>query len=180
MRQSLQAAVSSYQPGSGPTTGNAKPDIKVFRRLRPFLRPYRGRIALGIFLLLLSTPLGAFHPLAWRQIADDVIGRHHPNKLPYWLLAMFLAQGAATLLDACKSVILEQVGQRFVFDLRSAVYEKLQRQSLAYLQENRTGDLISRAMGDVDVLQEVAFQSIDSVIGNTCEFSDCRRRFCSV
>ena len=172
MRQSLQAAVSSYQPGSGPETSgsNKKPDIKVFKRLSPFLRPYRGRIAFGIFLLLLSTPLGAFHPLAWKQIVDDVIGHHHPNKLAFWLLAMFLVQGAATLLDAAKSVILERVGQRFVFDLRSAVYEKLQRQSLAYLQENRTGDLISRAMGDVDVLQEVAFQSIDSVIGNTLSF----------
>src|SRR5262249_14508252 len=75
-----------------------------------------------------------------------------------------------SLLDACKSVILERVGQRFVFDLRSAVYDKLQRQSLAYFSEHRTGDLISRAMSDVDVLQEVAFQSIDSVVGNTLSF----------
>ena len=170
MRQSLQSAVSAYNPGGAGSSDANKPKINVFRRLRPYLRPYRAQIALGIFLLLLSTPLGAFHPLAWKQIADDVIGKNHPGKLPFWLLAMFLIQGASTLLDACKSVILERVGQRFVFDLRSAVYEKLQRQSLAYLQENRTGDLISRAMGDVDVLQEVAFQSIDSVIGNTLSF----------
>ena len=136
----------------------------------PYLRPYRAQIAVGVAILLISTPLGAAHPLIWKQIVDDVIGHQHPNTLFYWLLLMFVLQGMATLLDSVKSIILERVGQRFVFDLRNAVYAKLQLQSLAYVQENRTGDLIARAMGDVDVLQEVAFQSIDSVIGNTLSF----------
>jgi ABC-type multidrug transport system fused ATPase/permease subunit len=138
--------------------------------LRPYLRPYRWQIALGVGLLLISTPLGSAHPLIWKQIVDDVIGHHHPNLLLTWLVIMFLVQGVSTLLDAFKSVLLERVGQRFVFDLRNAVYDKLQRQSLAFSQEHRTGDLIARAMSDVDVLQEVAFQSIDSVIGNTLSF----------
>ncbi len=169
MRQSLQSAVNGYQPvGDAPTLEGRQ--RSVLRRLLPYFRPYRARIALGVALLLISTPLGSAHPLIWKQIVDDVIARRHANQLPLWLLAMFLIQGAATLLDACKSIVLERVGQRFVYDLRCAVYAKLQRQSLAYAQENRTGDLIARAMGDVDVLQEVAFQSIDSVIGNTLSF----------
>jgi ATP-binding cassette, subfamily B, bacterial len=173
LRQSLQTAVAAYQPVA-PLNGNKlngnKPKLSVFRRLLPFLQPYRTQIVLGVTLLLISTPLGSAHPLIWKQIVDDVIGRHHTNRLLFWLVAMFLIQGAATLLDACKGVVLERVGQRFVYGLRTAVYDKLQRQSLGYAQENRTGDLIARAMGDVDVLQEVAFQSIDSVIGNTLSF----------
>ena len=168
VRQSLQSVVTTYQPN--PQAGDTKPNIHVFRRLLPYLHPYRFKIALGITLLLISTPLGSAHPLIWKQIVDDVIGHNHPNRLLLWLLLMFVLQGMATLLDAAKSIILERIGQRFVFDLRNAVYEKLQRQSLAYVQENRTGDLIARAMGDVDVLQEVAFQSIDSVIGNSLGF----------
>lgn len=169
MRQSLQSAVSTYQPETN-ANGRPRPSIRVLHRLLPYMRPYRGKIALGIVLLLISTPLGSAHPLIWKQIVDDVIGHRHAGRLLLWLLLMFLLQGLSTLLDAFKSVILERVGQRFVFDLRNDVYEKLQRQSLAYVQENRTGDLIARAMGDVDVLQEVAFQSIDSVIGNTLSF----------
>ncbi len=169
MRQSLQTAINSYQPGSG-RTPVGKPGLGVFRRLAPYFRPYRKRIALGVALLLISTPLGSAHPLIWKQIVDDVVGRRHIHLLLPWLLAMFAIQGLSTLLDAFKSIVLERVGQQFVFDLRNAVYQKLQRQSLAYAQENRTGDLIARAMGDVDVLQEVAFQSIDSVIGNTLSF----------
>ncbi len=149
---------------------SGKPDIKVFRRVWPYLHPYRAKIALGVGLLLISTPLGSAHPLIWKYIVDDVVGLRHVNHLWPALLAMFAIQGTATLLDAMKSILLERVGQKFVFDLRSAVYQKLQSQSLAYLSDNRTGDLISRAMSDVDVLQEVAFQSIDSVLGNTLSF----------
>ena len=149
---------------------SGKPDIRVFRRVWPYLRPYRGKIALGVGLLLISTPLSSAHPLIWRYIVDDVVGKRHVGHLWPALLAMFALQGTATLLEAIKSIVLERVGQKFVFDLRSAVYAKLQSQSLAYLSDNRTGDLISRAMSDVDVLQEVAFQSIDSILGNTLSF----------
>ena len=126
-------------------------------------------------MLLLATPAGAFHPLVWKYIVDEVVSRRRfdaaaAQRLSIALGLMIGVQAAATILDSLKSVLLERVGQRFVFDLRSALYDKLQRQSLAYLGERRAGDLIARAMGDVDVLQEVAFQSIDSVIGNTLSF----------
>ena len=147
-----------------------KPPVNVLRRLAPFLAPYRGKIAFGVGLLLISTPLGSFHPLVWKYIVDEVIGHRKISMFVPALLIMFAVQGLASLIDAAKSVLLERVGQKFVYDLRSAIYAKLQRQSMAYMQENRTGDLISRAMGDVDVLQEVAFQSIDSVIGNALSF----------
>ena len=169
MRQSYAAAVLSESAGST-TTPPAKPDIRVFQRVWPYLRPYRGKIAIGIGLLLISTPLSSAHPLIWRYIVDDVVAQKHVGHLWPALLAMFAIQGLATLLDALKSILLERVGQRFVFDLRNAVYRKLQSQSLAYLSDNRTGDLISRAMSDVDVLQEVAYQCIDSVLGNTLSF----------
>ncbi len=148
----------------------ARLPISLLRRLAPYLKPYRGRIALGVFLLLLSTPLGSFHPLVWKYIVDEVVMQRRMAMFFPALIVMFVVQAAASLIDACKSIILERVGQKFIFDLRSDIYAKLQRQSLAYMQENRTGDLISRAMGDVDVLQEVAIQSIDSVIGNALSF----------
>ena len=144
--------------------------IKVFRRLLPYLAPYKKRITLGIVLLLISTPAGAFHPLVWKYIIDQVITRHRISMLLPALVLMFAVQGAGSAIEAFQNVILEGVGQRFVFDLRCAIYAKLQRQSLAYHHESRTGDLIARTMGDVDVLQDVAFQSVSSIIGNTLSF----------
>jgi ABC-type multidrug transport system fused ATPase/permease subunit len=58
------------------------------------------------------------------------------------------------------------VAQKFVLTMRNLVYHKLQSQSLGYLQRQRSGDLISRAMGDVDELQNFVVNSIDLIVGD--------------
>src|SRR5580700_8786592 len=118
-----------------PETGSR---IKVFRRLLPYLLPYKKRIVLGIILLLVSTPAGAFHPLVWKYIIDQVITRHRIAMLMPALLLMFAVQGAGSAIEAVQNVILEGVGQHFLLDLRIAIYSKLQRQSLAFHHESRT------------------------------------------
>ena len=124
----------------------------------------------GLALLLLSVPANHFHPIAWKFIVDDVVGKRKVE----WLLpavgAMFAVQALGSALGALRSNLLEKVGQRLVTDLRNAVYEKLQRQSLAWHQEHRSGDLVSRAMGDIDQLQDVAVQGVDSVVANALSF----------
>jgi ABC-type multidrug transport system fused ATPase/permease subunit len=55
------------------------------------------------------------------------------------------------------------MAQKFILGLRNDVYHKLQSQSLAYLQRQRTGDLMSRAMGDVDEVQSFIVNSIDVI-----------------
>src|SRR3954454_2558126 len=57
------------------------------------------------------------------------------------------------------------VAQRFTLVMRNAVYHKLQSQSLAYLHRQRIGDLMSRAMGDVDEIQSFLVNGIDQILG---------------
>ncbi|MCC6728419.1 MAG: ABC transporter ATP-binding protein [Chthonomonadales bacterium] len=152
-------------------TPQPSPRRGVFRRLLPYLRPHWRRIALGLFLLLLAIPAGAFHPLVWAFIVDDVIGHRRVGLLLPAIGVMLAVQAIGTLLEAYRSNLLEKVGQRLVFDLRNEVYAKLQGQSLAYLHESRTGDLVARTMNDIDVLQEVAVQGTDSIIANVLSFA---------
>ncbi len=158
------------------TTAASEPTIPsrqtthVFRRLLPYLRPHARTIALGMALLLLAVPASNFHPLAWRHIVDVVVGQRRVDQLLPWLALMLGVQLLASVLEAYRGILLERVGQRLVFDLRNAVYAKLQRQSLAYLHEHRTGDLIARTMSDVDVLQDVAIQGIDAIVSNSLSF----------
>jgi ABC-type multidrug transport system fused ATPase/permease subunit len=60
--------------------------------------------------------------------------------------------------------MLNRIAQHFILGLRNTVYEKLQSQSLAYLQGQRTGDLMSRAMGDVDELKTFIINGIDVIV----------------
>src|SRR5262249_38161655 len=93
-----------------------------------------------------------------------------PELLLPVLGVMFAVQSAASLLEAWRAILLERVGKRLVFALQNAVYDKLQRQSLAYHHDHRIGDLLARAMGDVDTLQDVAVQGIDSLVANALGF----------
>jgi len=143
----------------------------VFRRLLPYLRPHWRVIAVGLACLLVAIPASAFHPLVWAFMVDEVIEHRRVEWLLPAMGVMFAVQILATALEALRSNLLEKVGQRVVFDLRNEVYEKLQRQSLSYLHDNRVGELVSRTMGDIDVLQEVAVQGTDSVIANFLSFA---------
>jgi ABC-type multidrug transport system fused ATPase/permease subunit len=145
-------------------------DISVFRRLIPYLRPHARTIGLSLILLLAVTPAGSFHPLVWRYVVDDVIGRRHLGHLLPALIVMFAVQGFGTAVGALRDAMMERVGQKMVFAIRNDVYAKLQRQSLGYLHDHRTGDLIARAMGDVDVLQDVAVQGLDAIVSNLLGF----------
>ncbi|MBV9469494.1 MAG: ABC transporter ATP-binding protein [Abitibacteriaceae bacterium] len=162
--------VASENAAQGQTTANSNKSKAIFWRLLPYLRPHTRTIAFGLLLLLISIPASNFHPLVWGYIVDQVIGRQQVNMLIPAVGAMFAVQAVGTVLGAWRSNLLEKVGQWMVFDLRNQMYAKLQRQSLSYHHENRLGDLVSRVMGDIDQLQEVAIQGVDSVIANGISF----------
>lgn len=145
--------------------------VTVFFRILGYLRPYWRQLLLGLVCLLISAPAGLFHPLVWKYIVDEVIGHRRVGMLLPAIGVMLAVQMVGSLLGAVRSNLLEKVGQRFVQELRNQVYAKLQGQSLAYLHNRRTGDLLSRAMNDVDVLQEVAVQGTDSILANFLNFA---------
>lgn len=159
--------------------------MRVFFRLIKLLRPHWGMISLGLFLLLLATPCELFPAIIWRYVTDDVVlGKGTSPRLawffslggavegPYallvsavvWLLVIYLA---GEVLGTLNTWLLSRVAQRFMLGFRNRVYRKVQSQSLAYLQRQRTGDLMSRAMGDVDELQSFIVGSIDVIIGES-------------
>jgi ABC-type multidrug transport system fused ATPase/permease subunit len=165
----------------------AKTDTtKVFVRLARMLRPHRGMIVVALVLLLLSMPGELFPGMIWMYVVDHLI-RHDETRwtrglhflisfngrLHSWqaLLAsatLVWLPGVYVLAEAFGTIssnIMNRVAQRFILEVRNRVYRKLQSQSLSYLQRQRTGDLMSRAMGDVDELQNFIVGAIDVIVG---------------
>jgi ATP-binding cassette subfamily B protein len=159
----------------------------IYRRLFGLLRPYWRVIAVAMALLIISMPCDLFPAFIWKYVTDDLIlkgisrpsaailrnaisfdGRIHAT-FPLlisslgWLVFIY-AIGEVT--GTLSTVILQRMAQKFVFTLRNQVYAKLQGQSLGYLQLQRTGDLMSRAIGDVDEIQSFVVNSIDQIVGD--------------
>jgi ATP-binding cassette subfamily B protein len=154
---------------------------RVFRRLLWTVRPYWGAIALGAFLVVLAAPCELFPAVVWKFITDDIALN---NPTSPWLRAWFGFRGlisgrfglliSATAwmfviyllsetLETIEQWVMNRAAQRFILEFRNRVYHKLQSQSLSYLQRQRTGDLMSRAMGDVDELQSFMVNGIDQI-----------------
>jgi len=145
--------------------------MQSYIRILTYLRPYRPRILLGLACLLIATPLSLAHPWIWKYIVDEVVMKRQPGLLAPTLLVMLALHGTGAALNALRSNLLEKVGQCFVRDLRNEVYRKLQGQSLEYLHDRRSGDLVARAIGDIDVLQDVAVNGTESILSNVYSFS---------
>jgi ABC-type multidrug transport system fused ATPase/permease subunit len=144
--------------------------MHVYLRIVRYLRPYRWRVFLGLLCLLVATPLSLVHPWVWKYIVDEVVMKRRLGLLPPALAVMVAAHFTGAALNALRGNLLEKVGQCFVRDLRNEVYGKLQGQSLRYLHEHRSGDLVSRVIGDIDVLQEVAINGTESIFSNAYSF----------
>ena len=161
-------------------TGYNKPIVSTFLRILSYLRPYKLTILLGFTCLLGSVILELSPPLVWKVVVDDVIVKRELSKLWPCVVALTLMQGGSTFLSAIRTRLLESVGQKFVYDLRNTLYDKLSHQSLAYFNDARTGDLMSRASSDVDAVSEVVIQGTDSVIANFLRLTGVAIIFCSL
>jgi ABC-type multidrug transport system fused ATPase/permease subunit len=161
------------------------PSSRIFFRLVKLLRPYYPMIGIGLVLLVLSTPCELFPALVWKYVTDDLIlaGHYRPTpilvplfslfgaihgKLALLLSAMvwlFVVYALGEVMGTISTNLMNRVAQKFILVFRNRVYHKLQSQGLGYLQRQRTGDLMSRAMGDVDEVQTFIVSSIDVIIG---------------
>jgi ABC-type multidrug transport system fused ATPase/permease subunit len=144
--------------------------MNVLRRLWPYIVPHRRWIVAGVVCLLIATPCQLFHPLVWKFVVDTVIVGRHPEWLLPALGVMLVVHVSGAALSAARAYLLGVAGQNFIFDLRNRIYRKLQGQSLAYFHRHRAGDLISRTMSDVDVLQDLVIEGIDNILGSALSF----------
>ena len=157
-------------------------DDRTFRRLVGLLRPWWGWIALSTVFVIVAAPCELFPAVVWRYVTDVVV-LNHPGE-SRWMTAwfglggrlatrrelllssvtwLFVVYAFGEVLETLEGYVLNRVAERFILGFRNDVYAKLQGQSLAYLQRQRTGDLMARAMGDVDEVQSFIVNSIDTL-----------------
>jgi len=138
----------------------------MIRRILRMLWPYRLPIGIGLVSLLLATPAQMFHPLVWMFVVDEVIGNSRTHLLVPAMVAMFAVHLIGAALSAARTWLLGRAGQRFVADLRDQLHRKLMGQSLAYHHDRQSGEQVARVIGDVDTLQDVVINGVDSVLAN--------------
>ncbi len=122
-------------------------------RLIALLAPYRGRLVVSFFLLIVTSGLGLVFPLVIKQFLSTILVQRNQqllNTVAIVLLVIFVAQA---LLGALQSYFITSVGERLSANLRIQVFEHVQLLPLSFFDQRRTGELTSRVTNDVTVLQ---------------------------
>nr|WP_316639340.1 ABC transporter transmembrane domain-containing protein [uncultured Roseateles sp.] len=139
--------------------------------LLPFLRPYRGRIAMaGLFLLLAAVTTLVF-PLALRSLIDQGLVATDPGArvmaLQGHFLALFAVGAALGIFSAGRFYMVTWLGERVTADLRNAVYAHVVKQSPEFFESTQTGEVLSRLTTDTTVVQTVVGSSLSMGLRNT-------------
>jgi ATP-binding cassette, subfamily B, bacterial len=143
----------------------------LLRRVARLFRPYRGRVAVIVILILITSGLGVVNPLLTKQVFDKALfppGSGGPNfGLLYALVGlMIVVPIVAAAIGVVQTYLTTVVGQRVMQDLRNRLFEHLQSMSLRFFTATRTGELQSRLQNDVGGVQNVVTNTASSVLSN--------------
>jgi ATP-binding cassette subfamily B protein len=128
-------------------------DRATLRRAWQFARPYRSRLLLYCLIIIGSTFLALLPPLVFKQLLDTVVKHRFDLSFDGRLMVFF--GEAVVLAVAMTSVQLVSrwlgsgIGEGLIFDMRLALYEKVQRMPIAFFTRTQTGALLSRLSNDV-------------------------------
>src|SRR6201994_3375848 len=136
------------------------------RRILALFKPYRARLTAVLIMIMISAGVGFLNPFLIRDVLDEGILKHNSALLTELVLAMI---GVAIFTNAAsvwQTYISNVVGQRVMHDLRAAVYQRLQKMSLAFFTRTRTGEIQSRIANDIGSLDSVVTTTATTIASN--------------
>ena len=141
-------------------------DLSVTKRLLRYLKPYWKIVVVALVMTLILNILGSFQPWFTKHAVDDFITPKQTNGLWIFALMFFGLFFFRFVLSYLQEILLNTVGQRVMFDIRTEIYTKLQHQEVAYYDTNPVGRIITRITGDVDSLNELFTSGVIDVLGD--------------
>lgn len=147
------------------TIGNTR-DFRVARRLVKYLRPYWPLAAGALVLTLLTNVLISTQPYFTKVAVDDYITPKRVDGVWLFALTFFGVFLLRFIFSYAQEILLNNVGQRVMFDLRTEIFTKLQRQEVAYYDQYPVGRTMTRLTSDVDALNELFTSGVIDVLGD--------------
>ncbi|MFE9249048.1 ABC transporter ATP-binding protein [Streptomyces sp. NPDC007088] len=136
------------------------------RRVLRLFRPYRGRLAVVGLLVAASSLVSVVTPFLLREVLDTAIPQGRTGLLSLLALGMILSAVVNSVFNVLQTLISTTVGQRVMHDLRTSVYGRLQRMSLAFFTRTRTGEVQSRIANDIGGMQATVTSTATSLVSN--------------
>jgi ATP-binding cassette subfamily B protein len=138
----------------------------LLKRVIAYSKPYRWQILGMLLAILINTGLTLLTPLILRTMIDTTIPQGNLTQL--WLLALGLLfiPALGGVINVVQRRLNARVGEGVIFDLRVALFTRLQRMSLRFFTHTKVGELMSRLNNDVVGAQNAISNTIVGILTN--------------
>src|SRR6476620_2894875 len=141
-------------------------DARLMRRLLRYLRPYTMYVAIALTAIISASVLQLAQPYIMKLAIDRYIATGDLQGLNRIALIFFAVLLGSFTLEYLQTWVLQMTGQRIMFDLRTEIYEHLQRLDMRFFDRNPVGRLMTRVTTDVDVLNDLFTAGVVSIFGD--------------
>ena len=150
----------------GQDVKDRKIDRGTLRRIVAFARPHKARLTVFLVISVLTALLGVVTPI----LAGDVVRAINAGDAVSVVVWLAVAIAAVAVVDAGLSILnrwlSSLIGEGLILDLRTAVYDHVQRMPIAFFTRTRTGALVSRLNNDVIGAQRAFSNTLSGVVSN--------------
>lgn len=135
-------------------------------RVWQFARPYRWPVVGLLFTILLISSISLISPLLYRDLIDNAIPNGDFKRLNWLALGMIAIPIINGMIGVWQRQVNATIGEGVIYDLRRALYAHMQRMSLRFFTQTRTGELMSRLNNDVIGAQNAISNTLVTIISN--------------
>ncbi|MCP5153069.1 MAG: ATP-binding cassette domain-containing protein [Ectothiorhodospiraceae bacterium] len=138
-----------------PVLSRRRRDLRPLAGLLPFLRPYRGPIALAMSALVLAASATLVMPVGVRLVIDRGIGGD-PAEVDRSFALLFVVAILLGVFSAARFLLVSWIGERVVADVRKALHERVLRLDTEFFERTRSGEVLSRLTTDTTLVQAIS------------------------
>lgn len=141
-------------------------DPKVARGLLRFVKPYSKEIFISLIFMIIVTAAAVSGPYFVKLAIDEGIGKNDLTALRNIVLAYFAVSAIQLGTNFLRVRIMSRVGQHVLYDVRTAMFDHLQKLSLSFYNRYSVGRVITRVINDVGTLREFITWAVLAIIRN--------------
>ena len=136
------------------------------KRVWAFAHQYRARVFGFLAIVVVESFLGLVPPLVIKAIIDDAVPEKSNSLVTILALVMVGVAFANAGLSMIERWLSSTIGEGLIYDLRSALFDHVQRQPIAFFTRTQTGALVSRMNNDVIGAQRAVTGTLGTVVSN--------------
>ena len=156
----------NYTLNKSDSSGQNSAGLGALKRLFPLFAKEKRDLVIAFIAILLNAGSSLLAPLIIGFTVDHFIQTHDFRGVLTASLLLFVVYLIGLIAAYTQTIRMGTVGRRVLYDLRNQIFLKLQELPVAFFDQNKVGDLISRINNDTDQLSQFFAQALMQFIGS--------------